>query len=37
VGTQAARVPLRDMEARILPRLQSAAAELGALLMPERR
>jgi IclR family pca regulon transcriptional regulator len=34
VGTQAARVPRRDMEARILPRLRAAAEELSALLMP---
>jgi IclR family transcriptional regulator, pca regulon regulatory protein len=32
VGTQAARVPLREMERRFLRPLQSAAAELGLLL-----
>jgi IclR family transcriptional regulator, pca regulon regulatory protein len=32
VGTQAARVPLREMEKRFLAPLQSAAAELGLLL-----
>ncbi len=32
VGTQAARVPLREMERRFLAPLQGAAAELGLLL-----
>ena len=32
VGTQAARIPLREMERRFLRPLQSAAAELGLLL-----
>lgn len=32
VGTQAARVPIRELEVRILPHLRSAAAELGLLL-----
>ena len=32
VGTQAARVPVREMERRFLRPLQSAAAELGLLL-----
>jgi IclR family pca regulon transcriptional regulator len=37
VGTQAARVPLREMERRFLRPLQAAAAELGLLLRPDRR
>jgi IclR family pca regulon transcriptional regulator len=32
VSAQAARVTVRDMEARFLPRLQAAARELGLLL-----
>jgi IclR family pca regulon transcriptional regulator len=34
VGTQAARVPIREMTSRILPELQAAAAELGMILLP---
>jgi IclR family pca regulon transcriptional regulator len=32
VGTQAARVPIRELEGRILPHLRTAAADLGLLL-----
>lgn len=32
VGTQAARVPIRALEGRILPQLRAAAADLGLLL-----
>jgi len=32
VGTHAARVPIRELESRILPPLQAAAADLGMLL-----
>ncbi|HTN54247.1 MAG TPA: IclR family transcriptional regulator C-terminal domain-containing protein [Anaeromyxobacter sp.] len=34
VGTQAARHPIREMEARMLPALRAAAAELGTLVRP---
>jgi IclR family pca regulon transcriptional regulator len=36
VGTQAARVPIREMESRILPPLRAAAADLGMLLSSNR-